>query len=47
MARVKIVRPDGRPYSVVFVGQLYGEARLIAFARAWQESAGYHRRHPG
>ena len=37
---------DGRPYSVVFVGQLYDEPRLAAFVRAWQESTDYHRRHP-
>lgn len=40
-------REDGRPYSAVFVGHLFGEERLVALGRAWQESTEYHRRHPG
>jgi Asp-tRNA(Asn)/Glu-tRNA(Gln) amidotransferase A subunit family amidase len=36
----------GRPFSVTFTGRLYGEQDLLAFARAWQESRDYHRRHP-
>ncbi len=39
-------RDNGLPFSVAFVGQLFDEARLTAFARAWQESTDYHRRHP-
>jgi len=38
---------DGQPYSICFTGQLFGEERLLALARAWQESTEYHRRHPG
>ena len=37
---------DGRPYSVVFVGQLFDEPRLAGFVRAWQESTGHHKNHP-
>ena len=38
---------DGKPYSICFTGQLFGEERLLALARAWQESRDYHLRHPG
>jgi Asp-tRNA(Asn)/Glu-tRNA(Gln) amidotransferase A subunit family amidase len=37
---------DRTPYSIAFTGQLFGEQRLVALAQAWQESTGYHRRHP-
>ncbi len=36
----------GRPRSIGFTGQLFGEERLLALAQAWQESTAYHRRHP-
>jgi Asp-tRNA(Asn)/Glu-tRNA(Gln) amidotransferase A subunit family amidase len=36
----------GTPVSLTFLGQLYGEAKLLAFARAYQEATGFHRRHP-
>jgi Asp-tRNA(Asn)/Glu-tRNA(Gln) amidotransferase A subunit family amidase len=36
----------GTPVSLTFLGQLYGEAKLLAFARAYQESTGFHLRHP-
>ena len=39
-------REGGRPYSAVFIGQLFDEPRLAAAVRAWQESTGYHRQHP-
>lgn len=39
-------RDDGTPRSVSFTGHLFGEARLLALARAWQESTDYHLRHP-
>jgi hypothetical protein len=36
----------GIPVSLTFLGQLYGEAKLLAFARAYQEATGFHLRHP-
>ncbi len=36
----------GTPVSLTFLGNLYGEARLLAFARAYQDAAGFHRKHP-
>jgi len=34
------------PVSLTFLGQLYGEARLLAFARAYQEATDFHLQHP-
>lgn len=34
------------PVSLTFLGQLYGEARLLAFARAYQDATDFHVRHP-
>lgn len=39
-------RDDGTPFSVCFTGHLYDESRLLAVARAWQDSTEYHRKHP-
>ncbi len=36
----------GTPVSLTFLGSLYSDARLLAFARAYQEATGFHRRHP-
>lgn len=36
----------GTPVSLTFLGNLYGEARLLAFARAYQDATGFHRKHP-
>jgi len=36
----------GTPVSLTFLGQLFGEARLLAFARAYQEQTAFHTRHP-
>ena len=36
----------GTPVSLTFLGSLYGEAKLLAFARAYQEATGFHRQHP-
>jgi Asp-tRNA(Asn)/Glu-tRNA(Gln) amidotransferase A subunit family amidase len=36
----------GTPVSLTFLGALYSEARLAAFARAYQETTGFHRHHP-
>ena len=34
------------PTSLTFLGKLYGDAELLAFARAYQESTGFHLLHP-
>jgi Asp-tRNA(Asn)/Glu-tRNA(Gln) amidotransferase A subunit family amidase len=36
----------GTPTSLTFLGKLYGEAELLAFARAYQEATGFHHQHP-
>jgi Asp-tRNA(Asn)/Glu-tRNA(Gln) amidotransferase A subunit family amidase len=36
----------GTPTSLTFLGKLYGEAELLAFARAYQEATGFHLLHP-
>ncbi|HXJ03721.1 MAG TPA: amidase [Candidatus Acidoferrum sp.] len=36
----------GTPVSLTFLGKLYGEAKLLAFARAYQDATGFHRKHP-
>ncbi len=36
----------GTPVSLTFLGTLYSDARLAAFARAYQEYTGFHRVHP-
>ncbi|WP_263375381.1 amidase [Granulicella aggregans] len=36
----------GTPTSITFLGPLYSEARLAAFARAYQEKTGFHKLHP-
>jgi Asp-tRNA(Asn)/Glu-tRNA(Gln) amidotransferase A subunit family amidase len=36
----------GTPVSLTFLGQLYGEAKMLALALAYQEATGFHRRHP-
>lgn len=36
----------GTPVSLTFLGKLYGEGKLLAFARAYQEATGFHRVHP-
>lgn len=37
---------QGLPTGITFTGQLDGEQDLCALGSAWQESTGYHRRHP-
>ncbi|MBS1800648.1 MAG: amidase [Acidobacteria bacterium] len=39
-------RGPGTPVSLTFLGGLYSDARLAAFARAYQEATGFHRLHP-
>ena len=36
----------GTPVSLTFLGNLYCEAELLAFARAYQDATGFHRKHP-
>jgi len=36
----------GTPVSLTFLGGLYREAKLLAFARAYQEATGFHLQHP-
>jgi Asp-tRNA(Asn)/Glu-tRNA(Gln) amidotransferase A subunit family amidase len=46
-----VVLPDGftkegTPTSISFIGRLFGEGRLLAVARAYQEATGFHLKHP-
>jgi len=36
----------GTPVSLTFLGQLFGEGKLLAFARAYQQANNYHLLHP-
>jgi len=36
----------GTPASLTFLGQLYGEAKLLAFAKAYQDATNFHQLHP-
>ncbi len=36
----------GTPVSLTFLGKLYGEAKLLAFAKAYQDATGFHLEHP-
>src|SRR5262249_31312800 len=36
----------GTPLSLTFLGQLYGEAKLLALAKAYQDATGFHLQHP-
>ncbi len=36
----------GTPVSLTFLGGLYADARLAAFARAYQDATGFHKLHP-
>jgi len=37
---------DAKPTSITFMGRLYNEAEVLAVARAYQERAGWHLKHP-
>lgn len=39
-------KADGTPGSISFIGQLYGEAQLLAFAKAFQDATPYNKQHP-
>jgi Asp-tRNA(Asn)/Glu-tRNA(Gln) amidotransferase A subunit family amidase len=36
----------GTPVSLTFLGQLYGEARMLALAKAYQDATDFHLQHP-
>jgi Asp-tRNA(Asn)/Glu-tRNA(Gln) amidotransferase A subunit family amidase len=36
----------GNPTSLTFVGKLFGEAEMLALARAYQDATGWHLKHP-
>ncbi len=36
----------GSPLSITFLGQLYGEDKMVSLARAWQEYSGHHSGRP-
>ena len=40
------VAGPGTPVSLTFLGNLYGEGKLLALARAYQDATGFHRLHP-
>jgi Asp-tRNA(Asn)/Glu-tRNA(Gln) amidotransferase A subunit family amidase len=37
---------DGKPTSITFLGRLYNEAGILALAKAYQDRAGWHMKHP-
>ncbi|MBS1602260.1 MAG: amidase [Bacteroidetes bacterium] len=39
-------KPDGTPGSITFIGHLYGEAQLLAFAKAFQDATPYNKQRP-
>lgn len=46
-----VVLPDGftkegTPTSISFIGQLFGEAKLLAVAKAYQDATDFHLKHP-
>jgi Asp-tRNA(Asn)/Glu-tRNA(Gln) amidotransferase A subunit family amidase len=40
------VLPNGMPASISFIGKHFGEATLLAFAKAYQQQTGFHLKHP-
>ena len=39
-------RTDGTPTSITFMGNLFGEAKALALAKAYQDATGFQLRHP-
>jgi len=39
-------RADGTPTSLTFLGDLFGEAKMLTLAHAYQQSTDWHTRHP-
>jgi Asp-tRNA(Asn)/Glu-tRNA(Gln) amidotransferase A subunit family amidase len=40
------LRKEGTPSSITFMGRLYGEDKLLALAKAYQDATGFHLEHP-
>jgi Asp-tRNA(Asn)/Glu-tRNA(Gln) amidotransferase A subunit family amidase len=40
------VLPNGMPAAITFIGKHFGEATLLAFAKAYQQKTGFHLKHP-
>ncbi|UCC96345.1 MAG: amidase [Phycisphaerales bacterium] len=40
------LRKEGTPSSITFMGRLYGEDKLLAVAKAYQDATGFHLKHP-
>ena len=38
--------PNGMPAGITFIGKHFGEADLLAFAKAYQEHTGFQLKHP-
>ncbi|WP_460474630.1 amidase [Emticicia fontis] len=39
-------RPERRPTSITFMGKLFGEAKLLQVAKAYQDATDFHKKHP-
>jgi Asp-tRNA(Asn)/Glu-tRNA(Gln) amidotransferase A subunit family amidase len=37
---------SGKPTGISFIGNLYGEGKLLALAKAYQDETEFHRKHP-
>ena len=37
---------EGLPVSLTFIGNLYDEATVLAFAKAYQDATDFHKQHP-
>jgi Asp-tRNA(Asn)/Glu-tRNA(Gln) amidotransferase A subunit family amidase len=37
---------NGTPTSITFIGKLFDEGRLIAFAKLYQDATDFHNQHP-
>lgn len=37
---------DGTPTSITFLGDLFGDAKMLAAAKAWQDATDFHLKHP-
>lgn len=38
--------PEGTPTSISFIGKLFGEAKLLTVAKAYQDATEFHKKHP-
>jgi Asp-tRNA(Asn)/Glu-tRNA(Gln) amidotransferase A subunit family amidase len=37
---------DGTPTSISFIGKLFGDAKVLTVAKAWQDATDFHTKHP-